>query len=158
MTKRLSLSTLTPRSGSRKNSKRLGRGEGSGKGKTSGKGGKGQSARAGGSIRPGFEGGQMPLYRRLPKIGFTSAERVAGRNIFNVVRLEVLEKCDNGAVVDPAALAALGCTEKKGKKAGYKVLLGSGTFTKKLTIKVHAVSEGAKAKIESLGGTVELIK
>lgn len=158
MAKRLSLSTLAPNSGARKTSKRLGRGEGSGKGKTSGKGGKGQTARTGGHVRPGFEGGQMPLYRRLPKIGFTSADRVDGSNVYNVVRLDLLERCDNGTVIDATALESLGFKQKKAKAAGYKLLLGSGSFTKKLTIKVNAVSEGAKAKIESLGGTVELIK
>ena len=115
MTKRLSLSTLAPAIGARKTSKRLGRGESSGRGKTSGRGGKGQTARNGGGVRAGFEGGQMPLYRRIPKIGFTSLKNVAGANRFNVVRLDVLERCENGATVDATSLREMGYGVKKSK-------------------------------------------
>jgi large subunit ribosomal protein L15 len=159
MTTKISLHTLAPLPGSRHTSKRLGRGEASGKGKTSGKGGKGQTARAGGSIRPGFEGGQMPLYRRIPKIGFSSRERVAGRNVFNVVSLDLIEqKCTSGSTVDADTLLSWGLAPKAGKRGGFKVLLGSGKLSKKIVLKVDAISASAKAMVEGLGGTVEVLK
>jgi len=152
----MDLSKLTPRPGSRQKKVRVGRGESSGLGKTCGRGGKGQTARAGGGVRAGFEGGQMPLYRRIPKLGFVSRQRVLGSNRFQVVNLSVLDKFENGAVVDAESLCKLGYAKSLGKQAGIKVL-GSGNLTKKLTVKVEAVSDSAKAKIESLGGKVEII-
>ncbi len=153
----LSLSTLKPNAGSRKVRTRVGRGESSGHGKTSGRGGKGQTARSGGSIRPGFEGGQMPLYRRIPKVGFRSREAVAGANVYNVVRLSVLERLDNGATVDLAVIQKLGYAKKSSSKAGVKILADAGDFTKKLHLKVNAISSGAKARVEAAGGTVEIV-
>ncbi len=153
----MELSRLAPPAGARKKRTRYGIGEGSGHGKTSGRGGKGQTARTGGGPRPGFEGGQMPLYRRLPKFGFTSQAKVAGDNCYNVVNLAILEKFDNGAVVDLTALKTKGFKTNSHCKAGVKVL-GSGSLTKKLVVKVQAISAAARAKIEALGGSVEIVK
>lgn len=153
----LSLSTLKPNAGSRKVRTRVGRGEGSGHGKTSGRGGKGQTARSGGKIRPGFEGGQMPLYRRIPKVGFRSREGVSGSNDYNVVRLSVLQRIDNGVTVDVEMIKSLGYAKKSSRKAGVKILADTGDFTKKLHLKVHAISSGAKARVEAAGGTVEIV-
>ncbi len=153
----LSLSTLKPAKGSRQRKVRVGRGESSGLGKTSGRGGKGQTARTGGKVRAGFEGGQMPLYRRIGKLGFRSRQAAKGLNQFTVLSLDMLEKFDNGAVVDSESLAKIGLSLKAKTKAGYKVL-GTGTLTKKLTVKVAAISASAKAKIESCGGSVELLE
>jgi large subunit ribosomal protein L15 len=153
----LALNTLKPLPGSRKPRTRVGRGEGSGHGKTSGKGGKGQTARSGGKIRAGFEGGQMPLYRRLPKFGFTSLEAVKGKNRFSVVRLSVLERLDNGTTVDIAKVQALGYAKKSSARAGVKVLSDVEKITKKLHVKVNAISATARAQIEAAGGTVELV-
>jgi|LakMenEpi03Aug12_release.lakeMendotaPanAssembly.Ray.scaffolds.fasta_scaffold653354_2 large subunit ribosomal protein L15 len=155
--KDLNLSNLSPRPGSTKPRLRVGRGEGSGHGKTSGRGGKGQTARSGGGVRPGFEGGQMPLYRRLPKVGFQSRVGANGENKYNLVRLSVLERLENGATVDVETLKSLGYGHKSRNQAGIKVLCDSVTLTKKLHVRVHAVSDGAKAKIEAAGGTVELV-
>ena len=140
---------LSPAPGSVKDVKRVGRGHGSGNGKTAGKGHKGQHARAGRGIRPGFEGGQMPLQRRLPKRGFNNifASEYA---VINVASLNAFE---NGDVVDAAALMAKGIIKKE--LDGVKVL-ANGTLTKKLTVKVAAVSASAKAKIEAAGGSVEV--
>lgn len=155
---RLSLSTLHPAYGSRKKRLRVGRGEGSGVGKTSGRGGKGQTARNGGGVRPGFEGGQIPLYRRVSKYGFRSQSKVLGNNKFDVVNLSTLEKhFDNGATVGPEELFKLGFGRTNRNLAGYKIL-AAGDISKKLTIKVHAISASAKAKIEAAGGKVELIQ
>jgi large subunit ribosomal protein L15 len=144
------LHELSPMPGSTKEVKRIGRGHGSGQGKTAGKGHKGQNARSGGGVRPGFEGGQMPLYRRLPKRGFT--------NIFakeyTEVKLSQLNVFEDGAEVTLESLLASGAVSRLGD--GVKIL-GNGELTKKLTVKVSAVSEGAKAKIEAAGGTVEVI-
>ena len=153
----MELSRLAPPRGARKKRTRLGIGEGSGHGKTSGRGGKGQTARSGGGVRPGFEGGQMPLYRRVPKFGFTSRQKVLGMNCFAVVNLRDLEKFAEGSVVDAESLKAAGFKANVHTKAGIKVL-GSGDLTKKLTVKVQAISAAARAKIESLGGTVEIVK
>ena len=145
----MKLHDLHPALGSVKEAKRIGRGHGSGNGKTAGKGHKGQKARAGHGMRPGFEGGQMPLQRRVPKRGFNNifAEEYA---IINVASLEVF---DDGAVVDTAALVEK-CIVKKNDKA-VKVL-GNGKLSKKLTVKELNYSETAKAKIEAAGGTVEV--
>ena len=145
------LHELSPVAGSKKDVKRIGRGHGSGWGKTSGKGHKGQKARSGGSIRPGFEGGQMPLQRRVPKRGFNNIFRkklVA----LNVTQLD--SKFDNGAVVDAEALRNAGLV--KNSFDGIKIL-GNGELTKSLTVKVDAFSESAKKAIEEAGGKAEVI-
>ena len=141
---------LSPAFGSTKEAKRIGRGHGSGNGKTAGKGHKGQKARAGHGMRPGFEGGQMPLQRRIPKRGFN--------NIFAeewiAINLSALEVFEDGATVDAAALADKGII----KKASLPVkVLANGKLTKKLTVKASAFSEGAKAKIEAAGGKTEVV-
>jgi large subunit ribosomal protein L15 len=146
----MNLHTLKPRPGAKHRTKRLGQGESSGKGKTSGKGHKGQKARSGGSIRLGFEGGQMPLIRRLPKRGFNNA---AFKKNFAIVNLTDLNRFDDGATVDEATL--LEAKLIRGKYVGVKIL-GTGELTKKLTITADKVSEGARAKIEKAGGTVQL--
>ena len=147
----MDLSNLTPAEGSVHSSNfRRGRGHGSGNGKTAGKGHKGQKARSGGSVRLGFEGGQMPLYRRLPKRGFKN------RNSKEIVAINVdaLERFENGAEVTVATLLENGVISHA--RDGVKIL-GNGDLTKKLTVKVDAVSESAKAKIEAVGGKVEVI-
>lgn len=144
------LHDLKPAEGSRKERKRVGRGIGSGLGKTSGRGHKGQKARSGGNIRPGFEGGQMPLTRRLPKRGFT--------NIFKkeyaIVNLSLLDNFEDGTVVTPELLIEKGIIKKV--KDGVKIL-GSGDLSKKLTVKAHKFSKSAIDKIESIGGKAEVI-
>jgi len=152
----MKLSELAPRKGARKAARRVGRGESSGAGKTCGKGGKGQTARSGGTINPGFEGGQMPLYRRLPKHGFRSRKRVLGLNQFQIVNLGLLERFETGTVVDEQSLRAFGLGRTNSKLAGFKIL-GNGELTKKLTLKVSAVSSSARSKIEALGGTITLL-
>ena len=146
----MDLSNLSPAQGSRQSDNfRRGRGHGSGNGKTAGKGHKGQKARSG-ATRPGFEGGQMPLYRRLPKRGFKN------RNTKDIVAINVsvLNRFEDGAEVTLESLIANGAVSRLGD--GVKIL-GNGELTKKLTVKVSAVSESAKAKIEAAGGTVEVI-
>ncbi len=145
------LHTLTNRPGARHRRKRLGQGESSGHGKTSGRGGKGQTARSGSSIRPGFEGGQMPLIRRIPKRGFNNA-RFAVK--FLPVNLEALNQFDDGTRVDAAVLRQAGLAN--GLPNRIKIL-GDGELTKKLTVVAHAFSGSAKAKIEKAGGTCEII-
>lgn len=147
----MKLHELSPAEGSKKAVKRIGRGVGSGQGKTAGKGHKGQKARSGYSRRPGFEGGQMPLQRRVPKRGFNNifATEYA---IVNVASLE--EKFEAGATVDAESLKAAGLIKKT--LDGVKVL-GKGDLSKALTVKVNAVSESAKSKIEAAGGTVEVL-
>lgn len=152
----MNIATLKPRVGSRKKRHKLGRGNASGSGRTAGRGEKGQKARTGGKVRPGFEGGQMPLYRRLPKFGFKSRKQILGLNNFEIVNLKVLESFDNGAVVDHQALKDRGISMSASQRAGIKVL-GFGELSKKLTVKVSAISASAKKKIEALGGTVELV-
>ena len=146
----MKLHELSPAPGSNKPVKRIGRGPASGQGKTAGKGHKGQKARAGRGMRPGFEGGQMPLQRRLPKSGFNNifAKEIA---IVNVAALN--ETFEAGAVVDAAALIESGLVKKE--LDGIKVL-GHGELTKALTVKAHAFSKEAKAKIEAAGGTAEI--
>jgi large subunit ribosomal protein L15 len=146
----MDLSNLQPSYGSTHSKKRLGRGHGSGLGKTSGKGHKGQKARSGGSIKPGFEGGQMPLQRRLPKRGFTPLSK----KIYVLVNLRDLELFDAGSVVDIEALGKAGLVGQL--KDGIKIL-GDGDLTKALTVKAHKFSKTAQAKIEAAGGTVEVI-
>ncbi len=154
----LTLNTLKSNPGARKLRTRVGRGEGSGHGKTSGRGGKGQTARSGGGVRPGFEGGQMPLYRRIPKVGFVSREGIRGNNEYSIVRLSVLERLDNGTTVDIQTVLDLGYAKKSSQqRAGIKILADNAEFTKKLHLKVHAISANAKARVEAAGGTVELL-
>ena len=144
----MNLSNLQPAAGSTHNDNfRRGRGHGSGNGKTAGKGHKGQKARSG-APRPGFEGGQMPLYRRLPKRCFTNinSKVIVGINV------SALEAFEDGAVVTVEELLAKGIV--KNPRDGVKIL-GNGELTKKLTVKANAFSQGAKSKIEALGGTVE---
>ena len=143
---------LSPAPGSNRPVKRIGRGPASGQGKTAGKGHKGQKARAGRGMNPGFEGCQMPLQRRLPKRGFNNifAKEIA---IVNVAALDAA--FDNGAVVDAAALIEKGLVKKE--LDGIKIL-AHGELTKKLTVKAHAFSAEAKAKIEAAGGTAEVIE
>ena len=144
------LHELSPVPGSTKEAKRKGRGHGSGNGKTAGKGHKGQNARSGGGVRPGFEGGQMPLYRRLPKRGFT--------NIFakkyTEVKVSALNIFDDGAEVTAQALKDAGVIKKIND--GITVL-GNGEITKKLTVKAAKFTQSAKAKIEAAGGKAEVI-
>ncbi|HBL40112.1 MAG TPA: 50S ribosomal protein L15 [Ruminococcaceae bacterium] len=147
----MKLHQLSPAPGSTSERKRIGRGPASGQGKTAGKGHKGQKARAGRGMRAGFEGGQMPLQRRIPKRGFNNifAKEIA------IVNLSALDaKFEDGAVVDIDALIASGLVKKQ--LDGVKVL-GNGEITKKLTVKVNAFSESAKAKIEAAGGKAEVI-
>ncbi len=154
---KLSLATLKPAYKSKKIKDRVGRGEGSGLGKTSGRGGKGQTARNGGGVRPGFEGGQMPLYRRISKWGFRSRGKITGNNRYHVVNLSILDKhFADGATVGPEELKKLGFGRTARNQAGYK-LLGTGKLTKRLSVKVHAASEQAKSLVEKAGGTVEII-
>ena len=147
----LDLTTIQPAEGSvhAKNFRR-GRGHGSGNGKTAGKGHKGQKARSGGNTRPGFEGGQMPLYRRLPKRGFKNI------NTKHIVSINVseLERFENDAVVTVASLIEAGVV--KNPRDGVKIL-GGGELSKKLTVQVNAFSEGAAKKIEAAGGKAEVI-
>lgn len=146
----MKLHELSPPNGSRKSRKRLGRGVGSGKGKTAGRGTKGQNSRSGGGVRPGFEGGQMPIHRRLPKRGFT--------NIFKkkiaVININDLSTFESGSVVDEAALVRMGLV--KGQRDGIK-LLGNGEIKIPLTIKVNGASTGARDKIIAAGGKVEIL-
>ena len=152
----LKLSTLHPVRGARRPRKVVGRGEGSGHGKTSTRGGKGQTARSGGNVKVRFEGGQTPLYRRIPKLGFRSQQKVLGTNRFAAVNLADLNRFEDGATVDGAALKKAGFGRSAYWKAGYK-LLGTGECKKKLTLRVQAVSASAKAKIEAVGGKVEIV-
>ena len=145
------LHDLKPRPGAKHRRKRLGQGESSGHGKTSGRGGKGQTARSGSSIRIGFEGGQMPLIRRIPKRGFNNARHTI---IYIAVNLESLNQFDDGAKVDFEILKKAGLAN--GKAHGVKIL-GNGELTKKLSVSAHAFSASAKAKIEAKGGVCELI-
>src|SRR3954468_22931772 len=145
------LHDLKPRPGAKHRRKRLGQGESSGHGKTAGRGGKGQTARSGSSIRIGFEGGQMPLIRRIPKRGFNNARHAT---TWIPVNVESLNAFDDGARVDEAALRSVGLANGKG--AGIKIL-GDGEVTKKLSVSAHAFSAAAKSKIEAKGGTCEVI-
>jgi len=150
------LEALAPVPGSRFKKKRLGFGESSGLGKTCGKGGKGQTARTGGTIARHFEGGQMPLYRRIPKVGFKSRKGTLGLNAYCLIQLSDLETFDVGAEITPEFLLENGYVPRTNQQAGFKVL-GGGVLTKKLTVKVNAISESARTAIEAQGGTVEII-
>ena len=144
----MKLNELSPAQGSAKAAWRKGRGPGSGNGKTAGKGHKGQNARSGGGVRPGFEGGQLPLYRKLPKRGFNNKFAVN----YAIVNVEALNKFDDGAVVDMDALVAAKLVRKP--LDGLKVL-GNGELKKKLTVKATVFSATAKEKIEAAGGKTE---
>ena len=146
----MKLHELTPAAGSNQDAKRKGRGAGSGNGKTAGKGHKGQNARSGGGVRPGFKGGQMPLQRRVPKRGFNNI--FATR--YSIVNVADLNKFEDGAVVDAEALVKAGVVRKE--LDGIKIL-GNGELTKKLTVKAAAFSASAKEKIEKAGGVAEVL-
>ena len=147
----MKLHELSPAEGSVKENFRKGRGAGSGNGKTAGKGHKGQNARSGGGVRPGFEGGQLPLYRKLPKRGFNNAR--FGKQ-YAVINVESLNKFNDGDVVDFATLLAAGVVNNVFD--GIKVL-GEGELTKKLTVKAKVFSASAKEKIEAVGGKTEVV-
>jgi large subunit ribosomal protein L15 len=144
------LANLTPAKGSNQKKKRLGRGPGSGLGKTSGKGHKGQKARKGGKVAAGFEGGQMPLYRRLPKRGFKNPFRKE----YNPINLDTLSRFEAGTKVTPELLAQAGLLKKPDQPVK---LLGRGNLDKALTIAVHKSSASAKAAVEKAGGQIEEI-
>jgi len=144
------LHELSASEGKRKNRHRVGRGPSSGSGKTSGRGQKGQKARTGGGTRLGFEGGQMPLFQRLPKRGFTNVHRKE----FAIVNLDALNRFDEGTEVTPELLLEEGVISKL--KSGIKIL-GNGSIDKKLNVKAHKFSASAKAAIEAAGGQIEVI-
>ncbi|WP_454193620.1 50S ribosomal protein L15 [Paenibacillus sp. Marseille-Q7038] len=146
----MKLHELSPAPGSRKERKRVGRGTSSGMGKTSGRGHKGQNSRSGGGVRPGFEGGQNPLYRRLPKRGFTNPTRKE----YAIVNLEDLNSFEAGTEVTPEILVNSGIV--KNTKSGIKIL-GNGDVTVKLTVKANKFSQSAVEKIEAAGGKTEVI-
>jgi len=146
----MKLNELSPARGSRKAPRRLGRGVGSGRGKTAGRGTKGYNSRSGGGVRPGYEGGQMPLHRRLPKRGFAN---IFGKSIA-VINIRDLARFDKGTVVDEVALVEAGLV--KGKRDGIK-LLGQGEIKHPLDVKVNLISKSAREKIEAAGGKVEVI-
>ncbi|NLB11335.1 50S ribosomal protein L15 [bacterium] len=146
----MKLHTLTYQEGSRKKATRRGRGIGSGLGKTSGAGQKGQKSRSGGGVRPGFECGQNPIYRRVSKRGFTNA----AKKLYAIVNVEKLNAFEDGATVCPTCMKEKGLVKKE--YDGVKIL-GNGKLTKKLTVKAHVFSKTAQAAIESAGGTIEVI-
>jgi large subunit ribosomal protein L15 len=143
------LNDLAPTPGARKSRKRIGRGVGSGWGKTAGRGSKGQNCRSGGGVRAGYEGGQMPIHRRLPKRGFTNIFK----KTYAVINIRDLAKMESGSIVDEAVLVRAGLV--KGRRDGVK-LLGQGEIDIPLTVKIDLVSQSARQKIESAGGTVEV--
>jgi large subunit ribosomal protein L15 len=146
----MKLHELKPAEGSRQERKRLGRGIGSGQGKTAGKGTKGQNARSGGGVRLGFEGGQTPLFRRLPKRGFTNINRKE----YAIVNLDALNRFEEGTEVTPELLIETGVVSNE--KAGIKIL-AKGNVEKKLTVKAHKFSSAAQEAIKAAGGTTEVI-
>ena len=146
----MKLHELKPAEGSRKGRKRLGRGIGSGQGKTAGKGTKGQNSRSGGGVRLGFEGGQTPLFRRLPKRGFTNFTRKE----YAIVNLDALNRFEEGTEVTPELLIETGVVSNE--RAGIKIL-AKGNVEKKLTVKAHKFSSAAKEAIEAAGGVTEVI-
>jgi large subunit ribosomal protein L15 len=148
----MNLKTLKPSPGSTQRKTRLGRGIGSGLGKTSGRGHKGKGSRTGGNTPPGYEGGQMPLQRRLPKRGFRRLlKNAARREEYAVVNVDRLEDFDEGAIVDAAAMEARGLVPAERKIK----ILGDGELKKKLTVRAHAFSKGAREKIANAGGSAE---
>ena len=147
----MKLEELKSAPGSRTTRRRVGRGIGSGLGKTSGKGHKGQYARSGGGVRPGFEGGQMPLFRRIPKRGFNNSRYA---KVYTEVTLAMLEKLENGTEVTAESLKEMGIIKKINDGI---VILGNGELTKKLTVKASRVTKNAEAKINAAGGKIEVI-
>ena len=147
----MKLDELRPAAGSSREAYRKGRGHGSGNGKTAGRGHKGQKARSGGGVRPGFEGGQTPLYRRMPKRGFNNKNFA---NVYAEVNVSALDVFEDGAVVDAAALVEAGLVNKL--YDGVKIL-GNGEVTKKLTVKATCFTKSASEKIEQAGGKAEVI-
>ena len=147
----MKLHELRPNDKAFKERKRVGRGPGSGLGKTSGRGQKGQNARSGGGVRPGFEGGQLPLFRRLPKRGFSNAKF---KTEYAVINLSDLNKFEDGAIVTPEILKEMGIL--KNQLDGVKVL-GNGKLEKKLTVKAHRFSKTAQEAIEKMGGKAEVM-
>lgn len=146
----MKLHTLQPAPGSRQKRNRVGRGQGSGNGKTSGRGQKGQKARSGGGVRLGFEGGQNPLFRRLPKRGFNNINRKE----FAIVNVETLNRFEDGTTVTPALLIESGIV--KNELSGIKIL-GEGQLERKLTVQAAKFSKGAEQAITAAGGTIEVI-
>lgn len=146
----MKLHELKPADGAKQAPKRKGRGIGSGLGKTAGKGHKGQKARSGGGVRPGFEGGQNPLFRRLPKRGFTNINR----KDYTVVNLDVLNRFEEGTEITPALLIETGVVSKE--RSGIKIL-GNGSLDKKLSVQAHKFSASAKEAIEAAGGQTEVL-
>ena len=146
----MKLDELRPAPGSKTNGRRIGRGIGSGLGKTSGKGHKGQNARSGGGVRPGFEGGQMPLFRRIPKRGFNNRNS----KVYTEVTLSMLENLENGTEVTAESLRELGLIKKINDGI---VVLGNGDITKKLNVKAARVTKTAEEKITAAGGKVEVV-
>jgi large subunit ribosomal protein L15 len=146
----MDLSHLRPAAGATKKSKRIGRGPGSGHGKTSGKGHKGKGSRSGGNTPPGYEGGQMPLSRRLPKFGF----RNPFREEFSIVNIGSLERFEGGSIIDSDMLIKVGLVKNNKKKIK---ILADGTLTKSLTVKAQAFSKQAQEKITASGGTAEVV-
>lgn len=146
----MKLHELKPAQGARKARNRVGRGIGSGNGKTAGRGHKGQNARSGGGVRPGFEGGQMPLFQRLPKRGFTNINRKE----YAIVNLDALNRFEDGTEVTPELLIETGVVSNE--KSGIKIL-AKGNIEKKLTVKANKFSSAAKEAIEAAGGTAEVI-
>ena len=146
----MKLHTLKPAEGSRQERNRVGRGQGSGNGKTSGRGQKGQKARSGGGVRLGFEGGQQPLFRRLPKRGFNNINRKE----YAVVNLETLNRFEDGTTVTPALLIEAGIVKKE--LSGIKIL-GNGQLERKLTVQAAKFSKGAEQAITAAGGSIEVI-
>jgi large subunit ribosomal protein L15 len=155
--KELNLSVLSPNPGSKHRRKRLGIGEGSGNGKTCGKGHKGHRARSGYKSTPGFEGGQMPLHRRLPKVGFTSRKKVAGENVYSLLSIEKINDLLNEV---PDGVISLEFLKERGlvKTRSPKVkVLGNDIVNKKVTLEVHAISKGARASVEKAGGVIQIV-
>ena len=146
----MKLHELAPAPGSKQTRNRVGRGLGSGNGKTAGRGMKGQNSRSGGGVRTGFEGGQMPIYRRLPKRGFKNIFA----KTFAEVKVETLNRFDDGATVDPVALVEAGIL--KNVQDGIRIL-GNGELTKKLTVRANGFTKTAESKITAAGGKVEVI-
>ncbi len=147
----MKLNELSPAAGSRKTRRRVGRGVATGRGKTAGRGTKGHNSRSGGGVRPGYEGGQMPIHRRLPKRGFTNIFRKR----YAIVNIRDLARFESGSAVDEAALVQAGLV--KGRRDGIK-LLGNGDISHPLTVKVHCISRSAREKIEACGGSVEVVE
>ena len=146
----MKINDLSPAEGSKKKRKRVGRGPGSGHGKTACRGHKGQNSRSGGGVRPGFEGGQMPLQRRLPKRGFTNIFKKE----YNIINIEDLNRFEADTLLDPEAFQKVGLVKKM--MDGIK-LLGNGEIARPVVVRIHKVSKAAKEKVEAAGGKVEII-